>query len=84
MEILTKNIKLNERKFTSDLINITANNIINRIYNKGVKINNVDSTNEFIYINKVGNSTYEIRINVKNINTNVKNNKIYKLKAIMK
>ena len=61
-----------------------ANNIINRVCNKGVKINNINNTNEFIYINKVGDNTYEIKINVRNINTNVKNNKIYKLKIITK
>ena len=53
-------------------MNITINNIINRIYNKNVKINSINNTNEFIYINKVEDSTYEIRIDIKNINTNVK------------
>ena len=75
---------MGERKFTSNLINIAADNITNRIYNKGIKVNNINSTNELIYINKVGDSTYKIKINIKNINTNIKNNKIYKLKIIIK
>ena len=61
-----------------------ADNIINRIRNKGIKINNVDNTSEFIYINKIGDSTYKIKINIKNINTNIKNNRIYKLGIIIK
>ena len=61
-----------------------ANNIINRICNKGVKINNIDNTSEFIYINKIKNNTYKIKINIKNINTGVKNSKIYKLRIIIK
>ena len=61
-----------------------ADNIINRIRNKGLKINNVDNTSEFIYINKIGDSTYKIKINIKNINTNIKNNRIYKLGIIIK
>ena len=82
--MLTKDIEPGERKFTSDLINITANNIINKIYSKGIRVNSINSTNEFIYIGKVRDSTYEIKINIKNINTNINNNRIYKLKVIIK
>ena len=75
---------MNKKKFTSDLINIIADNIINKIRNKNVRVNRIDSKSEFIYINKIRDSTYEIRINISDINTNVKNNKIYKLRIITK
>ena len=75
---------MGKKKFTSNLINITADNIINRIRNKGIKINRIDNKSEFIYVSKVGDSTYEIKINVNNINTSVKNSKIYELGIIMK
>ena len=61
-----------------------ADNIINRICGKGIKVNRIDSKSEFIYINKIGDSTYEIRINVSNINISVKNSRTYKLRIIIK
>ena len=73
-----------EKKFTSDLINITADNITNKIRNKGVRISNVDSTNELACVGKVGDGAYEVRIDIRNINTSVKNNKIYELGVIIK
>ena len=79
-----KDVKLGKRKFTSDLINIIANNIINRIRGKGVRVNRINSKSEFIRINKVGDSTYEIGIDVNNINTSVRNSKIYKLGVIIR
>ena len=75
---------MGKKKFTSDLINIIADNIINRIRNKNIRIGRIDNKNKFIYISKIGDSTYEIKINVNNINTNVKNNKIYESGIIIK
>ena len=75
---------MGKRKFTSDLISIAANNIINRIYGKGVRVSRIDSKNEFIYINKIGDSAYEIGIDISDINTNVKNSRIYKSGVIIK
>ena len=75
---------MGKKKFISDLINIITNNIINKICSKGVKVNRINSKSELIYISKIGNNIYEIRINISNINTNVKNNRIYKLGIIIK
>ena len=79
-----KDIEPGKRKFTSDLINITADNNINKIRSKGVRVNSIDSINEFIYINKIKDNIYKIKINIRNINTNVRNNRIYKLGIIIK
>ena len=75
---------MGKKKFTSDLINITADNITNRIRGKSVKINRINSKSEFIYINKVGDNIYEIKININNINTNTKKSRIYKSGIIIK
>ena len=81
---LIKDVEPNKKKFTSDLINIVINNIINKICSKSVKVNRIDSKSEFIYINKIKDSTYEIKININNINTNIRNSRIYESGAIMK
>ena len=61
-----------------------ADNIINKVRGKGIKINRINNKSKFIYINKIKDNTYKIRINVNSINMNIKNSKIYESKIIIK
>ena len=61
-----------------------ADNIINKVRGKGIKVNRINNKSKFIYINKIKDNTYKIRINVNSINMNIKNSKIYESKIIIK